>query len=124
MIRTKRVYEPAEPGDGKRFLIDRLWPRGIKKEALQIEAWLKEIAPSDALRKWYAHDPKKWEEFKRRYFEVLDSNPASWKGLLEIAEASTVTLLYSSKETRLNNATALKEFLEKKLATFDSTELR
>ena len=75
MLTLKRAYENAAPDDGRRFLVERLWPRGIKKTDLQVEAWLKDVAPSDALRRWFAHDPKKWPEFRRRYFEELDRNP-------------------------------------------------
>ena len=79
MLRIKRVYEPAEPSDGRRYLVERLWPRGIKKEALQMDAWLKEAAPSSALRTWYAHDVNKWEEFQKRYRAELESRPEAWK---------------------------------------------
>jgi uncharacterized protein YeaO (DUF488 family) len=116
MIRVKRLYEPAEPADGKRFLVDRLWPRGIKKEALQIEAWWKEVAPSNGLRKWYGHDPKKWGEFKRRYFAELNTNPTGLTELLAAARESDLTLLFSTKEMERNNAAALKEYLESKLS--------
>ena len=75
MLTLKRAYEKAAPDDGTRFLVERLWPRGIKKTDLQVEAWLKDVAPSDALRRWFAHDPKKWPGFRRRYFEELDRNP-------------------------------------------------
>ncbi len=114
MIRVKRVYEPADPKDGKRFLVDRLWPRGVKKEALQIEAWWKEVAPSNGLRKWYGHDPKRWEEFQRRYFAELDKNPIGLKELLAADRESDITLLFSTKEVERNNAAALKEYLESK----------
>jgi uncharacterized protein YeaO (DUF488 family) len=111
-IQTKRVYDDAQPGDGARYLVDRLWPRGVKKEALQIEAWLKEAAPSTGLRRWYGHDPQKWGEFKQRYFAELDTNPQAWQPLARAAKHGQVTLLYSSREETINNATALKEYLE------------
>lgn len=115
MIRTERVYEPS-PGDGgARFLVDRLWPRGKKKEALHLDAWLRDVAPSDELRHWYQHDPGKWEEFQRRYAAELDRKPEAWQPILEAAQRGDVTLLYSTRETELNNAMALKLYLERRL---------
>jgi uncharacterized protein YeaO (DUF488 family) len=114
MIQTKRVYEPRKRGDGTRFLVDRLWPRGIKKEDLRTVGWLKEVAPSDELRHWYSHDPDKWSEFKRRYKAELDKRPEAWEPILKAARRGTVTLLYSARETELNNAVALKEYLERR----------
>lgn len=115
MLKTKRAYEPTEPGDGTRFLVDRLWPRGIKKEALEMEAWLKDVAPSPALRKWFAHDPAKWEEFQKRYRAELETNPEAWQLILEVAEYGNVTLLYSARDTEHNSAVLLKAFLEERL---------
>jgi uncharacterized protein YeaO (DUF488 family) len=114
MIQTKRVYEPPESRDGKRFLVERLWPRGIKKEALQIDGWLKEVAPSDDLRCWYGHDPGKWEEFKYRYFAELDSKPEAWQPILEATREGNVTLLYSARDTKHNSAVALEGYLKSK----------
>ena len=114
MIQVKRVYEPAEPGDGARFLVERLWPRGIKKAALKMEAWLKEVGPSDQLRKWFSHDPAKWAEFQRRYQAELKARAESWRPLQDAARQGTVTLLFSSRDTEHNNAVALKAFLEKR----------
>ena len=115
MIHVKRVYDPVSKQDGQRFLVDRLWPRGIKKEALQIIAWYKEVAPSDDLRHWYGHDPDKWCEFNERYFKELDSRPESWHPLLEAARQGDITLLFSSKELKINNAVSLRAFLEQRL---------
>ena len=115
MIRVKRAYEPPGPGDGRRFLVDRLWPRGVKKEALRIEAWLKEVAPSDQLRRWFAHDPGRWIEFQRRYFAELDREPVAWEPLIEAAAKGPVTLVYSARDTEHNDAVALKEYLESRL---------
>src|SRR5579862_3438310 len=115
MVQIKRVYEPADPGDGARFLVERLWPRGIKKEALKIQAWLKDVAPSTELRQWFSHDPAKWTEFQRRYLTELKQNPESWAPLVTAARNGTVTLLYSSHDATHNNAVALKKFLESKL---------
>ena len=112
MLKTKRVYEPAEPGDGLRFLVDRLWPRGIKKEALEMKAWLKDVAPSPALRKWFSHDPAKWAEFQRRYRAELEAHPDAWQPILKAAKQGNVTLLYSARDTEHNSAVLLKEFLE------------
>lgn len=115
MIRVKRVYEPASPDDGQRFLVDRLWPRGMKKEALNIVAWYKDVAPSDELRHWYGHDPDKWCEFNRRYFAELDKMPQAWQPLLQAARKGDITLLFSTKELERNNAVTLRAYLEQQL---------
>jgi uncharacterized protein YeaO (DUF488 family) len=115
LLKTKRVYESLETSDGPRFLVDRLWPRGIKKEALEIKAWLKDVAPSPALRKWFAHDPAKWREFQKRYRAELEANPVAWQPILEAAKQGNVTLLYSARDTEHNSAALLKEFLEEHL---------
>jgi uncharacterized protein YeaO (DUF488 family) len=117
MIQVKRVYEPRAKTDGTRWLVERLWPRGVKKEALRMEAWLKAVAPSDALRKWFAHDPRKWAEFQRRYAKELDADPAAWQPLLGAAREGDITLLYSARDTEHNNAVALKAYLEARLRT-------
>jgi uncharacterized protein YeaO (DUF488 family) len=111
-IFIKRIYDPPDEKDGYRVLVDRLWPRGIKKEHARIEEWIKAIAPSNELRKWYSHDPEKWSEFKRRYFKELEDYSQEVEQLAKRASQATVTLLFSSKETRLNNAVALKEYIE------------
>jgi uncharacterized protein YeaO (DUF488 family) len=115
-ILLHRIYDPEDARGGCRFLVDRLWPRGIKKDSVRLDAWLKEVAPSNELRLWYQHDPDKWEEFKHRYFSELESKPESWQPLLEALKKGAITLLYSSRETKLNNAEALKEYLEEKIA--------
>ena len=115
MIRVKRVYEPSAPNDGACFLVDRLWPRGMKREALQLDGWLKEVAPSDALRRWFGHDPKKWEEFRRRYLVELDGRPEAWRPILEAARRGNVTLLYGARDTEHNNAVALSDYLRDKV---------
>ena len=114
MIRTVRAYEAPQPSDGTRFLVDRIWPRGVKKEALDIEGWLKEIAPSDELRKWFGHDPKKWEEFQERYFAELESKQEALEPIQEAAEQGTVTLVYGAKDTEHNNAVALRTYLQER----------
>ena len=115
MIRVKRVYEPVEKSDGTRFLVDHLWPRGLKKEALHVERWIKAISPSNQLRSWFGHDPAKWKEFQRRYFAELDAKPDTWQTPLEAARENDVTLVYSARDTEHNNALALKSYLERKL---------
>ena len=112
MIHVKRVYEPADPEDGTRFLVDRLWPRGLAKEALALDGWLKDLAPSDALRRWFGHDPARWEEFQRRYAAELDARPDAWRPILEAARQGRVTLLFSARDTQHNNAVALKAYLD------------
>ena len=112
MLKTKRVYEPTEASDGIRFLVERLWPRGIRKEELNMETWLKDAAPSPALRKWFGHDPAKWDEFQRRYRAELESNPDAWQPILQAAKQGNVTLLYSARDTEHNSAVLLKAFLE------------
>ena len=117
MIRLKRVYEEPLQHDGMRFLVERLWPRGIRKTDLQMNSWLKDAGPSDRLRKWFSHDPAKWEEFERKYFAELEGRPEAWAPILKTAEKNRmVTLLYSSHDTKHNNAVALKRFLESRLA--------
>lgn len=112
-IALKRVYEQADKQDGYRILVDGIWPRGIKKEQASLDCWLKSIAPSSALRKWFGHDPEKWPEFKKRYFQELKANPEALAPLIEIAQSRRVTLLFSAKDSVHNNAVALKEYLEK-----------
>jgi uncharacterized protein YeaO (DUF488 family) len=115
MIRIKRAYDPSPANeDGARFLVDRLWPRGIKKEALHMAAWYKEVAPSNELRRWFSHDPAKWKDFQRRYRVELTANPAAWQPLLDAAKQGDITLLYSAHDTEHNNAVALKAYLEEK----------
>lgn len=111
MIHLKRAYETAEPTDGTRFLVERLWPRGVKKTSLKLDGWIKEVAPSTELRKWFNHDPAKWKEFQHRYFDELKSNPEPWHKILEAAHHGTVTLVYSSHDSEHNNAVALRDFL-------------
>ena len=116
MIEVKRAYEPLGPRRGKRYLVERLWPRGIRKDQLRIDAWLKNVAPSAELRQWFSHDPAKWTEFRGRYFRELDTNPAVWQPLLDAASGGQrVTLIYSARDTDHNNALALRDYLEKKL---------
>jgi uncharacterized protein YeaO (DUF488 family) len=111
MIQIKRAYEPPEQADGTRFLVERLWPRGMKKESLAAEAWLKETAPSTELRKWFGHRVERWQEFQRRYRDELGANPAAWSRLIEAARRGPVTLLYSAHDTEHNGALVLRDYL-------------
>jgi uncharacterized protein YeaO (DUF488 family) len=113
-IRIKRVYDELASDDGARFLVDRLWPRGVKKSALSDVTWLRDIAPSAPLRNWFDHDPAKWDEFRKRYRSELEKNSAVWKPLLDAARKGRVTLLFAARDTEMNQAVVLKEFLEKK----------
>ena len=115
-IQTKRVYEKPAKTDGTRFLVERLWPRGVKKASLRMDGWFKEIAPSDELRRWFGHDPAKWKEFERRYRVELDAQPDAWQPLLEVARRGDVTLLYSAHDTEHNNAVVLKAYILARLA--------
>lgn len=117
MIQIKRVYEPAAKADGQRFLVERLWPRGVKKKALVLTNWCKEAAPSHELRKWFNHDPVKWKEFQRRYLAELKAKAETWLPLLEVAKAGNLTLLFSTHDTEHNNTMVLKTFLEECLNT-------
>ncbi len=115
-IRTKRAYETAARGDGRRFLVERLWPRGIKKTDLEIEAWLKDVAPSPELRQWYGHDPAKWLEFQRRYRRELDANAAARQPLQAAARRGTITLVYSARDEERNSAAVLRDYLNSRKA--------
>ena len=113
MIKIKRIYEPPEKEDGFRVLVDRLWPRGVSKDKARVDLWLKEIAPSDQLRKWFSHDPEKWEDFKKRYREELEDKEKLIQTIKKIEkERGVVTLLYSAKDEKHNNAVALNEVLQ------------
>ncbi len=115
MIQIKRAYEEVSPKkDGVRILVDRLWPRGITKHELKIDAWLKDVAPSNELRKRFNHDPSKWKEFCRHYFADLKKNPESWAPIEAAAKKGAVTLVYGARDTEHNNAAALREFLLKR----------
>ena len=111
--KLKRVYEAAEATDGFRILVDRIWPRGLSKDQARVDLWLKQIAPSTELRQWFAHDPARWDEFRRRYFEELDRNAEAVATLRERIAEGPVTLLYATKEARFNNAVSLAEYLER-----------
>jgi uncharacterized protein YeaO (DUF488 family) len=110
-IRLKRAYEPPQRGDGLRVLVDRLWPRGVSKARARIDHWLKEIAPSTALRKWFHHDPGRWQEFVNRYLRELEENPAAVDELRALARRGTVTLVFSAKDEQRNQAVVLRDYL-------------
>ena len=115
MVKLKRAYDPMSKNDGRRFLVERLWPRGLSKAKLHVEAWLKEAGPSTALRKWFSHDPAKWRQFRLRYFRELDARPEAWRPIVSAARRGSVTLVYSSHDTEHNNAVALQQYLQPKL---------
>ena len=115
-IYLKRVYDLASKQDGTRILVERLWPRGIKKEDLKMDHWLKEVAPSTDLRKWFSHDPSKWTRFQEKYIDELNKNPENLTTILTALKKGNVTLLYSSKDTEHNNAVCLKKYLEEILS--------
>jgi uncharacterized protein YeaO (DUF488 family) len=114
MLKLKRAYDAVSPTDGTRFLVERLWPRGVSKATLHLDEWRKDVGPSTELRKWFGHDPEKWPEFRRRYFRELDSQPEAWRPIVSAARRGTVTLVYSSHDEAHNNAVALKEYLQAK----------
>jgi uncharacterized protein YeaO (DUF488 family) len=118
-IRLKRAYEEASPGDGRRILVERLWPRGLSKEKAHVDLWLKDVAPSTELRRWFGHDPVKWPEFQRRYREELRGRPDEVAQLARLAGEGPVTFVYGSRDREHNAATVLKEMLESEMASFD-----
>jgi uncharacterized protein YeaO (DUF488 family) len=115
MIRLKRAYDPATGDDGARFLVERLWPRGVRKARLKLDGWLKDVAPSADLRKWFSHDPKKWPAFRQRYFAELRAHRAAWQPLLAAARRGRVTFVYAAHDVARNGAVALKAFLDRRL---------
>jgi uncharacterized protein YeaO (DUF488 family) len=115
MLKLKRAYEPESRSDGTRLLVERLWPRGLSKAALRIDAWLKDAGPSTELRQWFNHDPDKWPAFRARYFRELNSRPEAWRPIVTAARRGAVTLVYSSRDTEHNNAVALKDYLRPKI---------
>lgn len=115
MLTLKRAYEPETQADGTRILVERLWPRGLSKKTLHVDAWLKDVGPSTELRQWFRHDPEKWARFRTRYFRELDSRPEAWRPIVTAARRGVVTLVYSSRDTEHNNAVALKDYLQPKV---------
>ncbi|WP_299027097.1 DUF488 domain-containing protein [uncultured Thermanaerothrix sp.] len=115
-IQVKRVYAPAAPEDGLRVLVDRVWPRGMTRAAVHADLWLKEVAPSPALRQWFGHDPTRWEAFKTRYFAELEANPQPVERLVALARTQRVTLLFAARDEQHNQAVALREYLLRRAA--------
>lgn len=115
MLRIKRVYEAPAPEDGMRVLVDRLWPRGLSREKAAVDRWMKEIAPSDELRRWYSHDRARYDEFRTRYRAELNERQTAVHELLTAALSATVTLLYSSRNTDINNAVVLRDYMEERM---------
>jgi uncharacterized protein YeaO (DUF488 family) len=115
-IQVKRAYETPTRSDGYRVLVDRVWPRGVKKQQLELDIWLKQLAPSTPLRKWFGHDPAKWTEFKRRYFRELAEHDEDIRELRKKAKKGRVTLVFAAKDTEFNNAVALRHYLRKRQA--------
>jgi uncharacterized protein YeaO (DUF488 family) len=111
MLRIKRTYDPPARGDGRRILVERLWPRGMKKDAVAADAWMKEVAPSTELRKWFDHRVERWDEFRRRYRKELRSNPSAWAPILRASRRGAVTLLYSAHDVVHNGAVVLRDYL-------------
>jgi uncharacterized protein YeaO (DUF488 family) len=111
VITLARVHDHEDPGTGPRFLVERLWPRGVRRADLRLDEWLKEVGPSTELRQWFGHDPEKWDEFRERYFAELDARPEAWRALGDAVAGGDVTLLYSSRDTEHNNAVALRQYL-------------
>jgi uncharacterized protein YeaO (DUF488 family) len=115
MIRTVRVHEITRSDRGHRYLVDRLWPRGVAKESLPLSGWLRDVAPSDGLRRWFGHDTSRWAEFRRRYEAELDDHPDAWRPLREVARESDVLLLYAARDRERNNAVVLGDYLARQL---------
>ena len=111
-IMLKRAYEQPSDKDGTRILVDGMWPRGVSKQQAHIDLWLKELAPSKELRKWFGHDPDKWSEFQTRYFQELKTHPEAVSTLIDQVNKGPVTLIYAAKDTEHNNAVALKKYLQ------------
>ena len=114
MLRIKRTYDPPARGDGRRILVERLWPRGMKKENLHADAWMKEVAPSTELRQWFGHRVERWEEFRRRYRKELVANASGWEPILDAVGRGTVTLLYSAHDVLHNGAVVLRDYLNER----------
>ena len=124
MVRIKRAYERRARGDGRRILVERLWPRGIAKESLEAYAWMKEVAPSTELRRWFAHRVARWPEFRRRYIEELNAKSEMWTPMLDASRRGAVTLLYSAHDTEHNSAVVLRDYLTRRLSRRGSRKKR
>jgi uncharacterized protein YeaO (DUF488 family) len=116
-VALARVYDRRQDRCGRRFLVERLWPRGVRRNALRLDGWLPDVGPSHELRTWFGHDRNRWEEFQRRYFIELDEHPEAWRPLVDAVSAGDITLLYSSHDTEHNNAVALRRYLRARRET-------
>ncbi len=123
-IQIKRVYEPATRGEGKRFFVERLWPRGIAKQAFAHVTWVKEVAPSAQLRTWYSHRVERWDEFQRRYRDELDANPEAWQPILDAAREGPITLLYGARDEEHNSAVVLRDYLNARMSKRPRTRIK
>lgn len=117
MITIKRAYEVPAAADGRRFLVDRLWPRGVSKADAALDEWYKDVAPSTELRQWFGHDPDRWAEFQKRYRAELDAKPDAWRPILDAAKKGDVTLIYSAHDTAHNDAVVLCDYLKERLTS-------
>jgi uncharacterized protein YeaO (DUF488 family) len=115
-ITLSRVYDHEPHGERRRYLVERLWPRGVRRDEVELDGWEKDAAPSHELRKWFGHEPQRWEEFRRRYFAELDAHPQAWQPLVDAATTGDIALLYSSRDREHNNAVALRDYLRERLA--------
>ena len=120
-IRLKRAYEPAAPEDGTRLLVERLWPRGLSKERAAVDLWLKEVAPGPGLRRWFGHDPQKWDEFRRRYRAELRKRPEELERLRRLARSGPVTFVFAARDPERNSAALLRDFLEEDARQVDGS---
>lgn len=116
-VRVRRIYEPPTPDDGRRILVDRLWPRGVSKERAKLDAWIRDVAPSTELRRWFGHDASRWEEFVHRYQAELAANPAGVQELIDAAGRGPVTLLYAARDEQHNEAVVLQQLLQQRLGS-------
>jgi uncharacterized protein YeaO (DUF488 family) len=123
-IHLKRAYDPATQADGRRILVERLWPRGVRKADLKADAWLKEVAPSTELRQWFAHRVERWDEFRRRYEKELDAKPSDWAPILDASRRGAVTLVYSAHDVLHNGALVLRDYLANQLSQHSSLKSR
>jgi uncharacterized protein YeaO (DUF488 family) len=123
VITLARVYDDEGVASGPRFLVERLWPRGVRRADLRLSDWLPDVGPSTELRRWFGHEPLKWEDFRRRYFDELERHPEAWRPLRDAAAVGDITLLYSSRDVEHNNAVALREYLMARLESTSSDDL-
>ena len=121
-VRIRRVYDTPTPEDGRRILVDRIWPRGLTREAAAIDAWVRDVAPSTALRKWFGHDPARWDEFARRYRQELETHPAAVQALVDAVGEGPATLVYGARDEAHNQAVVLQQILDERLAKAEGSQ--